>query len=63
VAGFRVEDRVTDAGGQARPFHIRVAAPATARAHRGMIEQIIAREKPAYVTHELVFDSAPAPGR
>lgn len=62
IAGFGVDERVADDSGRVRPFHIRVLAPAIARAHRGMIEQIIAREKPAYVTHELVFGDAPPPG-
>jgi len=33
-----------------RPFHIEIIAPAAAAAHHSLVERIIAREKPAYVT-------------
>jgi len=55
VHGFEIEDRVPDAAGVARPFHLRVVAPAGLQAHRLLIERIIELEKPAYATCELDF--------
>jgi len=51
--GFRVDERVLDAEGRARPFHVRISMPASAADRRAFIEQIVEREKPAYVTFEL----------
>lgn len=53
--GFRIDEGVPDATGRPRPFHIRVTAPPSVAAHRPMLEQIIEREKPAYVTYELML--------
>jgi phage tail-like protein len=53
--GFRIDEQVPGAEGKPRPFHVRVEAPAATRAHQPMLEQIIEREKPAYVTYELTF--------
>ncbi len=55
LAGFTVDEQLRDERGALRPFHVRVNAPAEAAAHRAMVEQIIEREKPAYVTYELRF--------
>lgn len=41
-------------------FHLRVIAPDAARRHQPLIERIIAHEKPAYVTYELIFGDAPS---
>jgi hypothetical protein len=38
-----------------RPFHLTVVAPASMKEHRDVIERIIAAEKPAYVTCEMVI--------
>jgi phage tail-like protein len=54
TTGFEIDEDVRE-GGQIRPFHIRVSAPAPLRDHEDMIERIIRLEKPAYVTHELQF--------
>lgn len=54
--GFGIDERVADAHGQVRAFHLRVTAPAGSRPRRALLEQIIEREKPAYVTYELRFD-------
>jgi hypothetical protein len=51
--GFQIDEHVPDAAGRPRPFHIRVTAPPEVAPHRAMVEQIIEREKPAYVTYEL----------
>jgi hypothetical protein len=48
VAGFAVIE-----GG--RPFHARIEAPAAAGPFRGLVARIVAAERPAYVTYELVF--------
>lgn len=55
IAGFAIDEQVTDAAGPIKPFHIRVRAPGPSEPYRAMIERIISSEKPAYVTHELVF--------
>lgn len=59
VKGFRVEERVPDAAGHPRAFHIQVIAPAAVQPHQPMLERIIEMEKPAYVTYELRFEPAP----
>lgn len=63
VTGFKVDERVFDADGRQRPFHIRVRTPLievrTAQekaACAALIERIITLEKPAYVTFELKFN-------
>lgn len=53
--GFHIDERVPEGSGLARPFHIRVTAPAAVASHRAMLERIIERERPAYVTYELAF--------
>lgn len=52
---FDVDESVPDEDGKPRPFHVRVRAPAEVSAHRLLLERIIEREKPAYVTYELLF--------
>ena len=59
--GFEVDEAVRDASGQVRPYHMRIVAPAVCRPRRALLQQIIEREKPAYVTYELVFDGADTP--
>jgi len=54
VTGFEIDEEVRKQG-EVRPFHIRVTAPAALRPHEEMLERIIRLERPAYVTHELVF--------
>jgi phage tail-like protein len=58
---FLVEEQVPGPDGRPRPFHLRVLAPAGLEPHRPMVEAIIEREKPAYVTYELHF-AQPPPG-
>ncbi|PTL84222.1 phage tail protein [Vitiosangium sp. GDMCC 1.1324] len=58
---FVIEEQVPGANGRPRPFHLRVRAPAELAEHRPMVEAIIEREKPAYVTYELLFGQ-PTPG-
>ncbi|MEO8394645.1 MAG: phage tail protein, partial [Chloroflexota bacterium] len=53
ITGFTIDERVLDDEGQAIPFHIRVNAPQASAAYRVLIENIINKEKPAYVTYEL----------
>ncbi len=61
VAGFAVQDQSTTSGVTVKPFHVRVLAPAAARPFQPVIERIVATQKPAYVTSELIFESPPAP--
>jgi len=45
-----------------RPFHLHVSAPAGARRFTDLVRRIVEDEKPAYVTYELEFEEAVAPG-
>ena len=53
--GFEIDENVPGPGGQPRPFHILVRAPAETKSYQTLIERIIEMEKPAYVTHQLEF--------
>lgn len=53
VQGFHVDDRVEDAYGEMRPFHLDVHVPPQAAGQWALIETIVAEEKPAYVTSGL----------
>jgi phage tail-like protein len=53
---IRVDDAVADKAGGVRPFHLLVVAPAALRPYEDALEAIVAREKPAYVTHKLTFE-------
>lgn len=62
VRGFQVEDDVPLAPDAASPrkerggpYYLRVRAPASLAPYRDVLDRIIAREKPVYVRHELVF--------
>ena len=57
ITGFAIDEQVLDEDGQPIPFHIRVRAPKEAAVYRALIDQIIAKEKPAYVTYELQIAS------
>jgi phage tail-like protein len=58
AAGFVVEESPPDALGHTRPFHIRIRAPAAARPYSDLLLRIVDRERPAYVTYEIVYDSS-----
>ena len=47
LRGFSVEEP--------RPFHFVLHAPLAAEPHRELIERIVATEKPAYVTSDVVY--------
>jgi phage tail-like protein len=55
VNDFTINEAIRDADGNEIPFHMRIAVPAAAKAHRTLIERIIELEKPAYVTYDLDF--------
>lgn len=56
IADFNIDEQVLDTKGMARPFHLRVRAPESAREFQALITRIIEVEKPAYVTYELLFE-------
>lgn len=56
--GFELVENVEDAGGNPRPFHIRILAPSDAAPHVALIERIVEQEKPAYVSYDLEFKPA-----
>jgi phage tail-like protein len=58
LGGFRIEENPPDEEGRARPFHLRVRAPAAAQVHDALVRRIVDAEKPAYVTWELAFETA-----
>jgi phage tail-like protein len=55
VSGFAVDEAVAADGEDPALFHVRVRAPASTKPHERMIRAIVEREKPAYVTSEVVF--------
>jgi phage tail-like protein len=54
MSGFDIQENIDDAG-HARPFHMLVTAPAASAAHKDMLDELIAAEKPAHVTAQLRF--------
>jgi len=38
-----------------RPFHVGIYAPAGTKIHQKLIEQIVEQEKPAFVTHTVIW--------
>ena len=57
VQGFGVDDAV-----KAKPFHIVVRAPASAKSCQALVEKIVEMEKPAYVTHHIKWLDNPGAG-
>lgn len=57
VTGFGVDEQVLDADDEPIPFHIRVQVPQAAAPFRTLIEHIVIKEKPAYVTFELAVEA------
>jgi phage tail-like protein len=55
VTGFEVRENPPDQRGVPRAFHIDVSAPAAMKPHQRLLEALIEREKPAYVTSSLRF--------
>jgi len=53
IEGFQIDSQARDADGQVRPFHILVRVPRAASPYWSLIQQIVEREKPAYVTYDL----------
>lgn len=61
VSGVRVDEAAADESGAPRLFHARVVLPREAAPHLALARRIVAQEKPAHVTVELVF-ADPGPG-
>jgi phage tail-like protein len=64
VTGFAIDEQTRGTDGRPRPFHIVVHVPAAAASRRELIDRIVAGEKPAAVTYELVVEvdgEGPAP--
>ncbi|SRR6266849_1304475 len=57
VKGFEVDEQVRGSDGKIKPFHLRITVPGGVAGHRSLIERIVELEKPAAVTHEIVFKS------
>jgi phage tail-like protein len=57
--GFEIEEEALDSEGRARPFHLRIRAPASAAEPRlrALITRVVEMEKPAYATYELTFEN------
>jgi phage tail-like protein len=55
INGFTVEENPPGENGQPQSFFFRVHAPAAARAVSGIVARIVEREKPAFVTAEVVY--------
>jgi phage tail-like protein len=54
VTGFSIDEQPLAEDGRPRPFHFRVSAPAEAAPLQSLVERIVASEKPAYCTAEVV---------
>lgn len=54
VPGFAVIENPPDGAGRPMPFHIRVAAPAKAAGQIELVRRIVAGERPAWVTFDIV---------
>ena len=63
IPGFDVVENVEGDPPKPKPFHLRILAPKAAEAYRPLIERIVAAEKPAYATYELVFVTGPGRAR
>jgi phage tail-like protein len=61
LKGFEIEEQTGEDGQPLPPFELLIRAPAEAEVYRGLVQRIIELEKPAYVTYELRFKSAPKP--
>jgi phage tail-like protein len=57
IQDFKIEENLSCADHQPRPFHLCIHAPQESTPYRVMIERIIEFEKPAYVTYELIFNT------
>jgi hypothetical protein len=53
--GFAVEEGLVDEDGDPLPFHFRLVAPQSAAPKRDLVAAIVAAEKPAFVTADIVF--------
>lgn len=56
LSGFEIREKVLDDEGDPLPFHIQVVAPASALVYQDLVRQIVEQEKPAYVTHDIIFN-------
>lgn len=54
--GFRIEEEVYDEQGEPLVFYFEVHAPPDTEKYRQLIEHIVEQEKPAYVSHKVIFD-------
>jgi hypothetical protein len=61
LAGFKISDQEKDPRNDIMPFHIRITCPKGAMAYQELIDRIVSEEKPAFVTHEVVFASFEVP--
>jgi phage tail-like protein len=57
ISGYTLADPPLDPQGRVQPFAARIAAPASAAPLARSIERIVAREKPAFTTVEIVYRS------
>ncbi len=56
ITGFTIDEHPVDKSGQPHLFHIVVHAPHAAADLRPLIDRIIQKEKPAYITYELMVE-------
>jgi len=54
-SAFRLVENQT-ADGKPRLYHLLVYAPENLQPHAALVDRIIVSEKPAHVTHELIFE-------
>ncbi len=55
IDGFEVIENPPGANGQPQPYSFRVEAPAAAKPFEGVVSRIVEREKPAFITAEIIY--------
>jgi phage tail-like protein len=60
LSGFDIQDAPAGPDGRAQPFAARIIAPAEAASIAPLIERIVASEKPAFTTVEIVYQGGSA---
>lgn len=61
TSGWAIEDAPSGPDGRPLPFHVRIVAPAEAQAVAALVERIVASQKPAFTTTEIVYCEARTP--
>ncbi len=58
IADIAIQEVVYDQSGNELPYHVTVTIPESGLPHRLLLERMVAEEKPAHVTADIVFINA-----